>query len=397
MNTLRGDRSFWSFAATQFLGAFNDNAFKQMILLVAVDASSSGGFQAIASGLFALPFILFSGVAGWLSDRHGKREIIVWMKVAEVVVMGLGVLAFMIGNISFLLAILFLMGTQSAFFGPAKYGILPEMLSESNLSPANGVVAMTTFLSIILGMASGGFLREMGGGSTSSPAVAFLFLAGLGLVTSLGIRRLPAANPELQCRSVFWGDLFPTLMHIARDRPLRIVAISYSFFWFLGGALQPTINQYGRVLMRLDNIDTSLLMVSLSGGIGTGFLLGGVVSKGRVRFELCHFGTVGMVLGMIGLSQWYDSLMSVHFSLILLGVSAGLFALPLQTFIQIRAPQGQKGRVIAGMNFLTFVFIFGSAAFYGVLVGQLPSVAWLPGILAGVALGIGLYLFPRTR
>jgi acyl-[acyl-carrier-protein]-phospholipid O-acyltransferase/long-chain-fatty-acid--[acyl-carrier-protein] ligase len=158
------DISFHGMNFTQFFGAFNDNLFKQLVLLICVDYFHETGHddQGIALLLFALPFVLFSGFAGYLSDRIGKVRIVRAMKVAEIGVMTAGFFALhaVTGRIEWLLAVVFLMGTHSAFFGPPKYGILPELFRERDLPQVNGMIQMTTFLSIILGMALASFIKE---------------------------------------------------------------------------------------------------------------------------------------------------------------------------------------------------------------------------------------------
>src|SRR5438132_6243672 len=169
------DRSFWGMTATQFLGAFNDNLFKQLMLLLAIPVGAAAAQKADQQGLammvFSLPFVLFSGFAGYLSDRYSKRTVIVACKIAEIGIMLLGVVAFRAygwTGYAGLLLVLWFMGTHSAFFGPGKYGILPELFRERDLPRANGVILMTTFLAIIFGTASAGILgtllAERGGG-----------------------------------------------------------------------------------------------------------------------------------------------------------------------------------------------------------------------------------------
>ena len=152
------DRSFWGLNLTQFFGAFNDNLFKQLVMLDCLDQASQGGrdVQGLGLVLFSIPFIAISGYAGFLSDRFSKRTIIVLCKLAEVVIVLLGMIGFLTHSLPFLLAVLCLMGAHSAFFGPSKYGILPEMLRSEDLPRANGMMLMATFLAIIFGLTAAG-------------------------------------------------------------------------------------------------------------------------------------------------------------------------------------------------------------------------------------------------
>ena len=165
--SLYSDRSFWGMAVTQFLGAFNDNLFKQLILLLSITITANGvaeDQQGTAMVVFSLPFLIVTGFAGYLADRLSKRGIVVSCKVAEIVIMGLGGVAFALytqsSSLTFLYVVLFLMGAQSGFFGPAKYGILPEILRPDDLPRANGFILMTTFVAIIMGTVVAGILLE---------------------------------------------------------------------------------------------------------------------------------------------------------------------------------------------------------------------------------------------
>ena len=207
---LSRDISFLGMTVTQFLGAFNDNLFKQLMLLLSLRIADQDR-QPIAMFVFSVPFVLFSGYAGYLADRYSKRVIIILSKMAEILAMLLGLLAFaMFGSWGFpgLLLVLFLMGTQSAFFGPGKYGILPEMLRPKDLPAANGVVLMTTFLAIIMGAVAAGFSSDRMLGSqlpvTETAhrlwigSLVCVGIAVIGTLTSLPIRSVPPAVPGLQ-------------------------------------------------------------------------------------------------------------------------------------------------------------------------------------------------------
>ena len=390
-------RSFRSFVTTQFLGAFNDNAFKQLVVLVAVDLKlgGHGDYVFVAQGLFALPFVLFSGFAGNLADRLSKTRIILWAKVAEIAVMALGTVAFFLGDISLLLFTLFLMGTQSAFFGPAKYGILPQMLRRHVLSRANGIVLTTTFLAVILGMAVAGDLKERFPESLHAPGVVYVLLALLGTATALGIRRLPPVERGLSLRRPF-GDLWPTFRRIAQDRSFILVIFAHSTFWFLGAVMQITVVEYGKGFLELGDRGTSFLLVSLSLGLAAGGILGGRLSRDSIRFALTRWGMLATMLSLTALSLVpRGEEVLAHVVLFALGVSGSVFALPLQTYIQQRPPEGEKGRVVAAANFSNWVFISLSAAYIKGADLVLPGVRWVPVTLAVITLLLALVVWPR--
>jgi len=426
--TLYRDRSFQGMAVTQFLGAFNDNLFKQLMLLLAIPVGvaatqdASRDAQGVAQMVFALPFILFSGFAGYLSDRFSKRRIIVLSKVAEIGVMLLGMSAFALYGVTGytgLLVVLFFMGTQSAFFGPGKYGILPEMLRRSDLPRANGVILMLTFLAIILGTASAGVLGEVfverpdeptqvanqillsrgffiGGMNTTPSEVVATTASSLSLIepesydpsrlwigsiicvgiavagtaTSLLIRRLPAARPELKLDYGSLAVAADTRRLLKADFPLLMALVASCVFWLVGGVAMQAVNSLGMVQLKAGMGWTSLLTASIGLGIAAGAVIAGRCSHGRADFRLVRIGLWGMVAFLLVLSVSRPG--GVHLlgsvgsmpALVLLGVSAGLFAIPLQVFLQARPPEGQKGRMIAAMNFFNFIAILLSGAIY---------------------------------
>ena len=317
-SSLAKSRNFWAMTGTQFLGAFNDNLYKQVVMLLCVDAATQTDRQWIAQGIFALPFVLFSGFAGFLSDRHSKRSIVVLCKLAEIVIVTLGTLALyrnsVTGNLLAVLAVLFCMGTHSAFFGPAKFGILPELFPSKHLPIANGVFLMTTFVGIILGTVAAGYLKEYWIPSRL-PLVGACYLATamLGLLTALWVRRTPPANPGLRLDRdslLISGDM---LRLMGRDRPLVGALLLSSIFWMLGGIVQSAVNALGERQLKLTKAQTSLMPGMLVLGISVGCALGGWLCGQRVNFRLVRWGAWGIIaslltIGIVGSSGMADSM-----------------------------------------------------------------------------------------
>ena len=368
--------SFWGLTVAQFLGAFNDNLFKQVVLLICVDLRKAGGadYQGLAQFLFALPFILFSGLAGFLSDRYSKRRIIVLCKLAEIGIMVVGTVAVAIGSLPAALGIIFLMGSHSAFFGPSKYGILPELVPANQLPRANGLFLMTTFLGIILGMGLAGAVK---GTMALSPWMAGPFFVGfamLGTVAALLVRKTTAVSPgmPLEVGSLFIGRA--TRRMILADRALLLVLGVSSLFWFFGGVVQPAVNSYGKLDLYHDlaiaqaDVRTSLLAACLALGIAVGCPLAGLLCRGKVDFRVTVAGAWGIIAGLLtlavvgatrGPNEWL-----VRGLLLFVGASTGLFTVPLQVFLQSRPPADQRGRVIGAMNLVQWVGIAAAAGFY---------------------------------
>ena len=390
---LHADRSFWGITSTQFLGAFNDNVFKQVLLLLFVAVPSADGttrdIQALALLVFALPFVLFSGIAGYLSDRNSKYGVIVRCKIAELVIMLLGVVGFWMYSrsglspavITVLTGILFLMGTQSALFGPSKYGVLPELFVQRDLPVANGMILMTTFLAIILGSALAGLLLDVHGHRLWVVGAVCSCIAMFGILTSVVIRNLSPAEPNLKLRP---GALtIPTEIRqlLMADRPLLFAALVSAVFWMTAAIVQPAVNALGKLQLGVSDTRTSLLVTSISIGIAVGSLLAGYVSKNRVNWRLLRAGACGIVAALLTLSLanggthllgYWGSLIA----LIALGIFTGMFAVPLQVFLQSRPPRELKGRMIATQNLLNWIGILLSAGLYQALGGMVEAFAW---------------------
>ena len=397
---LTRDTGFLAMLTTQFLGAFNDNLFKQMVLLLCADLLAAGGpkRESWAQALFAIPFVLFSGFAGWLSDRTPKRTIIVSMKAAEALIMLAGMSAFLIGGndlgrqLALLLGVLFLMGTHSAFFGPAKFGILPEMLQKPDLPNANGLVLMTTFVAIIFGQALAGYAKDWFEGRLWVISAMCIGIAFLGFLTSLFVRRTPIAHPGLELRKSSLLIDTDTWQMLRSDRPLMRVLLVSSLFWFLGGVVNIVANPLGRFVMGYSDSRTSMANACMGVGIAIGCMVAAKLSHRTVNFGLVRLGGWGLVgsLGAVAVLGWRASLVplgerggaesflallvprqpfevQLRLVMALVGVFAGLFVVPLQVFLQARPPEDKKGRMIGVMNLINWIGIVLSAGFHGAL------------------------------
>jgi acyl-[acyl-carrier-protein]-phospholipid O-acyltransferase/long-chain-fatty-acid--[acyl-carrier-protein] ligase len=412
--------------ATQFLGAFNDNVFKQLVLLLCVDYRNHNIVardpQSLAQGAFALSFVLLSGVSGWLSDRYRKRSIVVWAKVLEIIVMAAGVIAFLSADLYSmellvaLMIVLFFMGAQSAYFGPSKYGILPELFAEHDLPKANGIIQMTTFLAIIFGMAVCGASKRWIEGTGTGPWIvgaACVGIAVIGTLTSLPIRNTPVARPGLPLRASSFSIDRDTFQILKSDRELLIVLLISCLFWFMGGVLVPTVNDFGKTQMGYDDLITSLLAAMLGVGIAAGCVIAGQLSHERINFHLVTRGAWGMAVTLLLMSlvPHVPALrsMAVYVTgllLLLLGASAGIFVVPLQVFLQARPPAEMKGRMIGAMNLMNWIAILFAAAGYGLCSllfttapatpGARPesSISWTFAVLAVLVLPVAIRFRP---
>lgn len=401
---LMNDRSFWGLLVTQFLGAFNDNLFKQLVLLIAVKrALGEGGsnLQGVAMFAFAAPFVLLSGICGVLADRYSKRTIIVASKGLEIVAMLLGAAAFQTGVLWPLILVLALMGAQSAFFGPAKYGILPELFRAADLPRANGWMLMTTFISIILGVATAGWLMEALGGQLWLASGACVLTAILGTLTSLPIAKTRVAHPGLpiQADALFIPRDVRQLLR-AQPEILTVLLVS-SVFWSIGGIYQQGVNDLGILQLRIGEKQTGLLGACAAVGIGIGCAVAGKLSRGRFEARLVRIGQWGMLAMLVLLSLpgplQGGTLVGVRgagLALVALGASAGMFTVPITVYLQAMTPAAQKGQVIGTMNLCNWIGILASAVLHLGTSQFLAWTKWPPNLifLVGAALLIPLFL-----
>jgi acyl-[acyl-carrier-protein]-phospholipid O-acyltransferase/long-chain-fatty-acid--[acyl-carrier-protein] ligase len=374
------DTSFWGMAVTQFLGAFNDNLFKQLMLLLATPtavqlaAGDANDRQSEAMIVFSAAFLIFSGYAGFVSDRISKRPVIIWSKVAEIAAMLLGMIGFLLyDTIGFrgMLVVLFLMGTQSAFFGPSKYGYLPESLRPADLPRANGIFLMLTFLSIIFGTAvAGGLLTVVGSQRVWLASLVCVAIAIVGTMTSLMVRPVPPANPTLKADWQSWLVPPDILRLLWKDRSLLWAMLVVAVFWMVGGMVQQGVNALGKTQLGLSNGKTSLLTASIGLGIALGCVIGGYLSRDRVNRNVVVVGEIGLFATMVlmclrggehqHLLGYYGSIPT----LIAMGAFTGMFIVPIQVALQSRPPREQKGRMIATMNQCSWVGIILGAMLY---------------------------------
>ncbi len=246
---------FQAFLWTQFLGALNDNLYKMIVSMRAVHVAAATGteYVSIALAVFVIPFFLFSGYSGQLADRLSKRNVLVCVKVFEIGVMALGIAVFFSDRIEFMLGILFLMALHSTIFSPAKYGIVPEMLPDKDLSRANGLLEMTTFVAIVMGTSLGALLFNTWKDEAWKMGVVMLGVAVVGFLASL---RIPHVNPSGATAPFNWnpfGEVFTGTRHLLKDRPLWLTVIAISYFWFLGALFQSDLLMMGSESMHLDD------------------------------------------------------------------------------------------------------------------------------------------------
>jgi len=429
-------RGFWALVATQFQGAFNDNLFKTIIVLFLIQEAMRWGKGAGESGtaaiagfatvLFSLPFVLFPGFAGALADRFSKRHVSIMTKYWEVGVMALSFVAFILGSTAMVWALLFLMAMQSTFFSPAKYGLLPEILSEKRLSWGNGIIQMTTFVAIIAGTAVAGPIREWLGAEMQWASLMLVVLSLLGLICSHGITKIPSANPRQTISWNPWSGTWRNLKVLRADRWLLLTVLGIVYFWFAGVVVLQNMVTFGKSTMQWSDAQVSTLQALLAFGIGLGSLAAGYLSRGRIEVGLIPLGAFGMAFfsGALGLLtsrlprllilgaglEDAAGLYALGFPAVLaltigLGFCAGLYEVPLWAVLQSRSPAAVKGGVIATTNLLTFAGMLVAGGLYYVILRPVTvgpfsidlhtyHVFWLTAVATLVVTGAICYLLP---
>ena len=364
----RSSVGFWSLVVTQFQGAFNDNALKFLVIYLVVEMSlparQRDWLVLVVGALFALPFILFSMTGGFLADRFSKRSVTIGTKWMELGVMLFALAALARGNLKLEAAGVFLLSSQAAIFGPSKYGLLPELLPEKDLSWGNGVVELGTFLAAISATVASGYLAFYFRGHQERSGIALLACTLLGLAASFGISRVPAANPARNFNSNPLGDLREQIRVIRSDRVLCWAVVGNFYLWFLAALLQFTIVIYGHDILRIDERHISYLQAAVAIGIGLGSLVTGYLSDAKIEYGLIPVGAVGMTLfGFLSAAQGI-SLERAAVYLGFVGFFGGFYAVPLNALIQHRPDPARKGGIIAAANLISFVGVFAAAGVY---------------------------------
>ena len=371
----RKESGFWSLIVTQFQGAYSDNILRNLLLSMIVGMglthSERETFVSIVTFIFSVPFILLSMPGGWLADHYSKRQITIWTKVMELGSMIVATAGLAMHSLTLSLVALALVASQAALFGPSKYGLLPELLPARRLSWGNGVIELGTFLAIIIGTVTGATMAERFHGHEIYAGYALLGLALVGLLTSLGIDKVPAAAPTKRFQFNIVGDLWRQIKVMHADRPLFLAVAGNTYFWFLGSLLFSTIVVYGPDVLHIGQTRTGYLNATLALGIGLGSMAAGYLSGNKIEYGLIPLGSIGMTVTGLLLGGTHHGLAGSAVLLGMLGFFAGFFAVPVNALIQHRPPEKDKGGIIAAANLLSFVGIALSSGVYYVFTAYI--------------------------
>lgn len=401
---------------TQFLGALNDNVFKNaIVILIAFSLADKMGVNStilviIAAGIFILPFFLFSATAGQLADKFEKSMLIRRVKIAEIIIMCMASVGFYLMSAPILLTVLFFMGTQSTLFGPLKYSILPQHLLEDELLGGNGMIQMGTYMAILLGTIVGGVLISMNsnegwanGGLYVS--IVIVFLATAGWFASRSIPEAAAPEPMLRINWNFITETYRIIKYSREDRTVFWAIIGISWFWFYGATFLSLVPTYTRDVLSADERIATLMLTAFSIGIGTGSLLCEKLSHKKINLGLVPIGAIGLTifaadLSLISLPEiklsegnviltagmflQYFSHWHILIDLSMIGLSGGLYMVPMYALVQKRSNPCHRSRIIAANNIINAFLMVISAILMILLISagiEIPEIFFIVAVL----------------
>ncbi len=407
---------------TQFLGALNDNVFKNaIVMLIAFSLADKMDANAsilviTAAGIFILPFFLFSATAGQLADKIEKSMLIRRVKLAEIIIMCLACVGFYFMSAPILLMILFLMGTQSTLFGPLKYSILPQHLSEDELLGGNGMIQMGTYMAILLGTIIGGVLISINPFGTVYVSIVIVILAAVGWIASRAIPEAAAPEPGLRINWNVIGETCRIIKYSREDRTVFWAVIGISWFWFYGATFLSLVPTYTRDILNADETIATLMLTAFSIGIGTGSLLCEKLSHKQINLGLVPIGAIGLTLFATDLSfiplpeilvlDGHTTLTAVMFleyfnhwrvllDLSMIGLSGGLYMVPLYALVQKRSNPCHRSRIIAANNIINALFMVISAVLMIALISAGIKITEIYFIVAILNLMVMIMIFRK--
>jgi 1-acyl-sn-glycerol-3-phosphate acyltransferase len=408
-------RRFAPFFLTQFLGAFNDNVYKNSLMAMITFGLLSSTLDLslmnnIGAMLFILPFFLFSALAGQLSDKYEKSYLIRRIKLLEIVIMCLGAIAFYFSMTAGLMLLLFLMGTQSAFFGPVKYSIIPQHLDNHELVGGNALVEMGTFLAILIGTLVASMLATQSDGILWVSAI-IISVAILGYLVSRKIPSAPAANPDLKVRFNPFTETWRTISYSREQKSVFLAVLAISWFWFLGAAYLTQIYGFAKDYLGGDQSVVMVLLATFSIGIATGSLLCERLSGHKVELGLVPLGSIGLTIfgmdlflqplpelgpNLISASEFISQTSNLRIiaDFLLIGIFGGFYIVPLYAMVQSRSEEKHRSQVIAAINIMNALFMVASAITGIVVLGLLElSIPQFFLILAVLNALVAIYIY----
>jgi len=379
---------FRAFLWTQFLGAFNDSVYQTIVALHVGGANPA--YVPLVPAVFTLPSLLFSGYSGHLADAVSKRKVLIAVKVFEIGIMLFGLWTLFAGWTEGMLGVVFLMGLHAAVFSPAKYGIVPEILGDRDLSRGNALLEMSTFVSIVLGIAGGGALFALWRTAPWRMGLVTLAVSIVGLATSFGITRVPASGAQQRFRWNPFAEIGASTRHLWNDRPLWLAVLGISYFWFAGVLLKTNLQYFGLEVLQTGDNGVAILWAFLAIGIGAGNMLAGRLSGDKVELGLVPLGALLMAAFSLATVAARHSFVLATACVVMIALASGLFVVPLYAYVQQRSGSKEKGRVVAANNFYQTIGMLVASGLMSLLYTRLHFGA------DRILLGFGLSLILVT-
>jgi 1-acyl-sn-glycerol-3-phosphate acyltransferase len=409
-------RRFAPFFATQFLGALNDNVFRNglVVLLtyqgVQLAHMNHSQLANLAGALFILPFFLFSATAGQIADKFEKSMLMRRIKLLEIVLMAIAAIAFMTQSYVLLLFMLFLMGTQSTLFGPVKYAYLPQQLTTDELVGGNGLVESGTYMAIILGLIIGGLAEKIDPYLQSLISACLLAFAALGYLASRRIPPTPAVDPGLRISRNAWKESLRIVSFAREDRGVFLSVLGISWFWFFGSAMTLQMPAYTMDILNGDEFVTTALLAAFIVGVGIGSLLCERLSGHRIELGLVPFGSIGLSLftvdlyfaqpvvsvaaaSSIGEFAVRPGSVRVLLDLCLIGVFGGFYSVPLYAWIQKQSNPQHLSRIIAANNIINAIFMVAASVVSVAVLMMGYTIPQLFLVLAVLNIVVATYIY----
>ncbi|HSM29721.1 MAG TPA: MFS transporter [Woeseiaceae bacterium] len=413
---LLGQRRFAPFFVTQFLGALNDNIFRNgLVILVTFQGVLVAGMNHselanVAGALFILPFFLFSATAGQLADKYEKSMLMRRIKLLEITLMIIAAIAFTSGNYVALLLVLFLMGCQSTLFGPVKYAYLPQHLGTEELVGGNALVEAGTYIAIILGLIVGGATVAVSPNSQALLGASLVAVAVIGYLASRRVPQTRAVDPGLSISWNAWSETWRIVGFAREKRDVFLAILGISWFWFFGSAMTLQLPAYTLVILNGNESITTALLVAFAIGVGLGSLLCERMSGHRIELGLVPFGSIGLSLFAIDLhfAQPIAAMAAVTTigefisrpgslrvlaDILLLGAFGGFYSVPLYALIQQRSERKHLSRIIAANNIINAVFMVVASLLSIAILGAGFSIPELFIVLALLNAVVAVYIY----
>ncbi len=417
--TLLKQKRFLPFFLTQALGALNDNIFKNaLVIIIGFRGISALGMDSkllvtAAAVIFILPFFLFSATVGQLADKFEKSRSIRFIKLAEIAIMILATLGLYLDSPLMMLSVLFLLGFQSTVFGPIKYGLLPQHLSDDELVGGNALVESGTFLAIPIGTIIGGIIADLDTNMEIWLSVSVLLVSILGYLTSRQIPYTPAVAPKLKINWNPVSETYRNLKYLGSNKVVVLAVLGISWFWFYGAVFLAQIATYTQYTLAGTASVATLILVLFSVGIGVGAVLCEKLSNGRVEIGLVPIGAIGLSLfaidlyhanpatGLEAIYDWKDFISNganwrILFDIAFIGIFGGIYTVPLYSLVQQRSDEKHLSRVIAGNNILNALFMVISGLFSMILLSNNYSIPQLFLITGLINILVAIYVFTKA-